>query len=193
MIQVLTSADYRQMPWKNGLGTTIELARDSGQDLQHFFWRISMADVSNDGAFSIFPAKQRLLSILDGQGLSLDLQDSRKQQIVSGNDVFSFSGDEKIDSKLIAGPIRDFNLIYNPAHFSAHMRMFRDESIEINSCADIVFIYNHRQKISIEINQQCYVLNAGASLKIEENNSMKHIKILENPLFYGVIVELNFK
>lgn len=72
MIQILTSANYKTMPWKNGLGSTIELARDAGQDMQQFLWRISMADVSTNGPFSIFPDRQRLLSILEGEGLRLN-------------------------------------------------------------------------------------------------------------------------
>ena len=59
--------DYRLMPWKNGLGTTTEIAIHPAEaDLagQPFDWRVSMADVTTDGEFSRFPGYDR--SILHG-------------------------------------------------------------------------------------------------------------------------------
>ena len=56
MIQVLTATEhYRKMPWKNGLGSTLEVARSHGEGLDDFDWRISIADVKNEGSFSYFP------------------------------------------------------------------------------------------------------------------------------------------
>src|SRR5688500_2425780 len=42
----LTPANYRVMPWKNGQGTTTEIAAfPPGAGLETFVWRISMADI----------------------------------------------------------------------------------------------------------------------------------------------------
>ena len=69
---VLRAAEHRHMPWKNGLGATIEIAvfpADAG--LAEFEWRVSMATVANDGAFSGFEGIDRTLTVLGGDGLSL--------------------------------------------------------------------------------------------------------------------------
>lgn len=192
MIQILTSADYKTMPWKNGLGSTIELARDAGQDMQQFLWRISMADVSTNGPFSIFPDRQRLLSILEGEGLRLNFVQRGLQQTVRGLDVCAFSGEDVIESVLLDGPVRDFNLIYSAAHFSAQMKKFNGDltAIELNSGAEIILIYNHAQPITLELDQQYYPLNSGESLKVEKNSDIQLIKFLKNTPFTGVIIEL---
>lgn len=192
MIQILTSADYKTMPWKNGLGSTIELARDAGQDMQQFLWRISMADVSTNGPFSIFPDRQRLLSILEGEGLRLNFVQRGLQQTVKGLDVCAFSGEDVIESLLLDGPVRDFNLIYSAAHFSAQMKKFNGDltAIELNSGAEIILIYNHAQPITLELDQQYYPLNSGESLKVEKNSDIQLIKFLKNTPFTGVIIEL---
>lgn len=192
MIQILTSADYKTMPWKNGLGCTIELARDAGQDMQQFLWRISMADVSTNGPFSIFPDRQRLLSILEGEGLRLNFVQRGLQQTVRGLDVCAFSGEDVIESVLLDGPVRDFNLIYSAAHFSAQMKKFNGDltAIELNSGAEIILIYNHAQPITLELDQQYYPLNSGESLKVEKNSDIQLIKFLKNTPFTGVIIEL---
>ena len=67
-----TAKDYRVMPWKNGGGSTTELAifpETAGMD--HFVWRLSTATVAQDGAFSHFTQIDRSLAVLTGTGLVL--------------------------------------------------------------------------------------------------------------------------
>lgn len=68
-MKVLRVADYRQMPWANGKGVTVELAK-AGRD-GRLLWRLSMATVSEDGPFSIFDGIERNLTVLDGPGFRL--------------------------------------------------------------------------------------------------------------------------
>lgn len=65
----LTPADYTQMPWKNGKGVTVELARQEREG--GLLWRLSMATVASDGLFSLFPGIDRNLTVLDGPGFRL--------------------------------------------------------------------------------------------------------------------------
>ena len=51
--------DFITMPWRNGLGSTIELVKHWSGD--SFQWRLSMADVTQDGAFSDFSGYDRSL------------------------------------------------------------------------------------------------------------------------------------
>ena len=61
-MRILRAPDYRVMPWKNGGGTTTEVAvSPEGAGLDHFDWRISMARVEQDGPFSTFPGIDRTL------------------------------------------------------------------------------------------------------------------------------------
>lgn len=65
----LTRADYRQMPWANGKGVTVELAKAERDGA--LLWRLSMATVAEDGPFSLFPGIERNLTVLDGPGFRL--------------------------------------------------------------------------------------------------------------------------
>ncbi len=71
-MRILRASSHRTMPWKNGGGSTTEIAvAPDGAGIDAFDWRISMAVVAADGPFSEFPGVDRTLSILDGAGLVL--------------------------------------------------------------------------------------------------------------------------
>ena len=74
-MRVLRAENYRRMPWKNGGGETVEIAvSPEGAGLGDFDWRVSMARVEADGLFSVFPGVDRTLSILEGEGMVLDIE-----------------------------------------------------------------------------------------------------------------------
>ena len=61
-------------PWKNGGGVTRQIACfPTGSSLSDFDWRLSMAEVAQDGPFSCFEGVDRRLCILAGAGLDLRL------------------------------------------------------------------------------------------------------------------------
>ncbi len=68
-MRVLRRADYRQMPWANGKGVTVELAKAERDG--RLLWRLSMATVAEDGPFSVFDGIERNLTVLDGPGFGL--------------------------------------------------------------------------------------------------------------------------
>lgn len=76
-----------------------------------FAWRLSVADVETEGPFSRFEGLSRILTVIEGHGLELHGPDSaaKLEQLVP----FHFSGEVEITSVLNAGPIRDFNVIYD--------------------------------------------------------------------------------
>jgi len=107
----LTPAQYRSMPWKNGKGTTIEIAVFPGQAfLNDFEWRVSRAAVMEDGGFSHFEGIDRSLALLQGQGMRLHV-DNVLQPVDGANNIAVFSGDATTHAELIDGPITDFNLM----------------------------------------------------------------------------------
>ena len=70
---VLSPNDYRRMPWKNGLGHTMQIAtHPADADLASFVWRVSVAEVTQDGPFSPFAGVDRTLVLLTGAGMKLE-------------------------------------------------------------------------------------------------------------------------
>lgn len=105
----LTAADYHVMPWKNGLGATMQMAIEPpGARFPDtpFLWRLSSAPVAADGPFSVFAGYDRLLTIWHGAGLLLN-----GEPLLPG-EVARFAGDRATHGALIDGPVRDFGVIF---------------------------------------------------------------------------------
>lgn len=190
MIKQLSSTDYRQMLWKNGAGYTVELARSAGENLDTFDWRISMADVKSAGDFSRFNGMQRILTVLEGQGIELSIDD--KHEPLTTLQSVQFSGESATRCKLIDGPIRDFNLIYDPKQFHARLQWyFEPTKTEIFSSADLIFIFNQStEPLEIEIDGQVFQLQHQEILYIEQEKSLKKVVLNPQILKQTCLIEL---
>lgn len=113
----LARGDYRSMPWKNGGGVTNEIARfPHGREGEKYDWRLSTAIVAKNGPFSLFPGLERLLVVWRGEGLLLN--GNRLEPM----EILRFAGDTPVDAELIAGPVEDLGLIYDPTRVETEMR-----------------------------------------------------------------------
>ena len=102
------------MPWKNGLGSTKEIAKKCLEN-QPFIYRASNAQVGCDSPFSDFTGYDRFLVLLKGKGMILQFISgdfSNKDSVVLDKELAytKFRGEEKIFCKIIDGmPCEDFN------------------------------------------------------------------------------------
>lgn len=111
-IRVLRAADHRRMRWKNGKGETVEIAlHPPSAGLDDFEWRVSMARVETDGPFSVFPGIDRTLSILDGEGFELTVEDDPAIVLTRETSPHFFRADKATQARLIAGPVTDLNVM----------------------------------------------------------------------------------
>jgi hypothetical protein len=124
-VRLVRPAEHRVMPWKNGLGTTAEIAVDPpGSDVAGGFrWRLSIASVERSCAFSAFPGYERTIMVIEGSGMELRLPDMAPRRIDRLYEPFVFPGDRGADCTLIDGPIRDFNLMVDRARLRAQMHI----------------------------------------------------------------------
>lgn len=112
--RILTPAEYQRMPWKNGHGTTHELAVFRGpQDAAsgRFVWRLSIAEVSASAPFSSFPGCDRIILLLDGDGMVLDSGGDGCHELRRRFTPYAFKGEWQTDCRLLGGPCRDFNVM----------------------------------------------------------------------------------
>ncbi len=101
---VVRSEEVAPQPWPNGGGTTRELARaDDGA------WRISLADIATDGPFSTFAGRNRLLTLVEGT--VLDLEVDGRAHVVEPRRPFAFSGDAEASASVPEGPVRVLNVV----------------------------------------------------------------------------------
>jgi environmental stress-induced protein Ves len=109
VIRHLPEREYRRVRWKNGLGWTTEVAVFPSEG--EWDWRVSIATVDADSEFSRFPGIDRSLMVLDGAGMVLDVEGQGSFTLHAGGPPLSFSGDVTTNSRLLAGPTRDFNVM----------------------------------------------------------------------------------
>lgn len=138
------------MAWKNGGGQTVELFRLPQTGDFHF--RLSRAEVKQDGDFSLFTGIDRYLMILKGQGCELIFKDRRillRPQTVP----FFFQGEESVFCKLLEGPIQDFNVMIDRKWGEANIEIKRgsQEEIHLNCSEDLLYVYDPAEETLIEL------------------------------------------
>jgi len=122
-LRIIRARDCRTTPWKNGGGSTTEIAAEpSGASLATFDWRVSMARVAADGPFSEFPGIDRTLAVVKGSGLVLMIGGGAPVTLACGSDPISFAGDIATSARLVAGEIIDLNVMTRRRRFSHELR-----------------------------------------------------------------------
>lgn len=148
-MQVLRAENHRVMPWKNGGGSTTEIAvfpPDAG--MAAFDWRVSMAGVAADGAFSCFAAIDRTLAVLSGEGIVLSVEGRPPARLTRDDEPVSFPGDVATSATLIAGPILDLNVMTRRGRFTHRLTRHR-ASVEITSEADVLLVLSRGEGLKI--------------------------------------------
>lgn len=173
-MQKLTLTDYQKMPWKNGQGVTYEIYRDKGETLEDFGYRISMADVASDGAFSHFLGRERILTVLNGDGIVLTVNQQEKITL-KPQQIFNFSGESEVYSELINRAIRDLNVIFDPKFFTAKLSWLNQNN-HLTTQADTVFILANADNTQVFINDKTFELNQFDSVKIDHQTANVVIK-----------------
>ncbi len=169
MIKIISPKQFKKVPWKNGKGTTIELAINKGGSISDFDWRISMAKVIENGAFSDFTGYNRHLVLLEGADLELNHGQAGIDQLDRPLSVASFNGANKTIATLKAGPITDFNIMTKASVYSALVFTTIDQKkIKLIPCK-YCFIYclSGTAKLMHQEDALTYLLPAGHLMQIE--------------------------
>ncbi|MBQ0935948.1 HutD/Ves family protein [Ideonella paludis] len=97
--------------WRNGGGQTRELL--AWPEAVDWRLRISVADVAQEGPFSLYPGVQRHLAVWQGAGLALHREEGGAEPITltPSSPAWAFEGEWRISASLLDGPVRDLNLM----------------------------------------------------------------------------------
>jgi environmental stress-induced protein Ves len=117
-------------PWKNGGGSTCEIACwPQGAGLVDFGWRVSIACIAQSGPFSVFEGVDRHIMLLDGGGVQLQSKASGLDHaLVVPHVPFAFSGDETIHGTLRGGASSDFNVMTRRGLWRAEVAVLEQAS-----------------------------------------------------------------
>ena len=114
-------------PWKNGGGSTREIACwPPGAGMNDFGWRISIATIAAPGPFSVFAGVDRHIMLLDGDGVRLLSPDGMDHRLDTPGQPFAFSGDAAIDCTLLGGASSDFNVMTRRGQWQADVQVLKE-------------------------------------------------------------------
>lgn len=169
----LGPADARRVRWKNGRGVTDELALwPEAADFEEgrFAWRISKAKVAGDGPFSAFPGCDRILLVTRGDGLVLTHPERGKGRRLRALEPYRFSGDERTEAELAAGPVQDFNVIVSRELASADVEVLRlarrHALLELSPDHGFLHVLSGSLSARVTGEEEPFALSAGESLWI---------------------------
>lgn len=140
MIRLIERSDFKISLWKNGKGTTRQIAiypENSSVEKNDFFWRLSQAEVQNSNSFSLFPECERQLTVLSGAGLLLNNLPLTPEQ------VHIFSGEQIIECELIDNqPVIDLGIIYKKNLVQAQFKILEiKDSVKLELIGPTHFFY----------------------------------------------------
>ncbi|KDN99421.1 HutD/Ves family protein [Pseudomonas donghuensis] len=175
-LQILRAKDYPRMPWKNGGGSTEEITRDGGAGLEGFGWRLSIADIAESGGFSSFAGYQRIITVLEGEGMRLQV-DGQPTRPLLPFDAFAFRGESQVSCSLLGGSIRDFNLIYSPERYRARLQWL-DGSQRVFSSATTLLLFAAASQVEVALDGQGEpVLGRYDCLRLDGTDSLQTLNL----------------
>lgn len=140
--QIYAPDRFKSMPWRNGLGHTKEILAECLPESTEFAWRLSMADVVDDGCFSEFSGYDRTLLLLQGEGITLNHGNGQSDRLVKHLQAAHFNGEAKTEASLHAGPIKDFNVMTRRNFCSASVQSLHHVTdAEIPVGGDTLLVY----------------------------------------------------
>jgi hypothetical protein len=180
---IIRAQDCPPQPWKNGLGTTREIAvypSDAGSD--NFIWRVSLAEVDSAAPFSSFPGIDRHIALLDGAGFTMTLDDDRLHALTTPFAPFAFAGEARVAVTLANGPTRDFNLMVRRSRAQGEVRLWREQGTHPLAPA-VALIYAVRG----EIETADGTLHAGDAW-LAHGPASGHVTLREGALAFAVCI-----
>lgn len=112
----LDPARYRRTPWKNGGGVTIDIADAYAPGAapggwEGMLWRFGRTRIVAPGPFSDLSGYDRILTVVEGEGLTLEIEGGATLDVRTPFRPVRFRGEDRIVSRLEAGPVAVLNLI----------------------------------------------------------------------------------
>jgi uncharacterized protein len=135
---------YRRTPWKNGGGVTIDIADAYAPGAapggwSGMFWRLGRTRIEAPGPFSDLSGYDRILTVIDGRGLVLEIEGGAALDVRTPFRPVRFRGEDRIVSRLEAGPVAVLNLIADRQHDIGVAVLATDDTRFLG--ADISIVY----------------------------------------------------
>lgn len=187
--KIYSPQSFQTLPWRNGLGSTVELLAETPNKNEAFSWRLSIASVANDGPFSDFSGYDRTLLLLEGSGITLNKPNGVFKVLNSSLDYANFKGEDLIDATLHDGPIKDFNIMTLRSICTPSVTAI-DETSEslLNINADKLLVYSIKP-VNIKIGLE-------SSISLEANHLLQFNYYINNTMTLdktqAIVIQINY-
>jgi uncharacterized protein len=140
----LDPAAYRRTPWKNGGGITLDIADAYGPGAQPggwsgMLWRLGRTQIVEPGPFSDLSGYDRILTVIGGRGLVLEIAGGTALDVREPFRPVRFVGEDRITSRLEAGPVAVLNLMSDRKHAIDVTIMSGQDTRALDAAINIVY------------------------------------------------------
>lgn len=209
---VWRAENYRRVRWKNHQGWTREIVRSSdlapskngrsnnafsgveAQSNDDWLWRLSVAEIEQDAAFSAFPGIDRELILLSGNGLRLRFGDNREQTLQRTYQSLRFPGECAVQGELIDGATTDLNIMWQRGLVHAqywHRPLVGTMAIFVNP-GDIWAVYLGVGRIRFSEGQSKLEMAAGDTMVMHTTGSERGCRVI-NGAGEGLFIKISDK
>jgi len=166
----LDPATYRRTPWKNGGGITIDIADAyapgaAAGSWSGMLWRLGRTQIVAPGPFSDLSGYDRILTVIDGHGLVLEIAGGEALDVREPFRPVRFAGEDRITSRLEAGPVAVFNLMSDRRHTIDVVALGGEDTRALDAAINIVYAIEDSEVV---IGGQTFTLAADEALRGDE-------------------------
>jgi environmental stress-induced protein Ves len=160
---------YRRTPWKNGGGVTVDIADayEAGAEpgsWSGLLWRLGRTQIAGPGPFSDLTGYDRILTVIGGRGLVLDIEGGAALDVREAFRPVRFRGEDRITSRLEAGPVDVLNLIADRNRVIDVAIAGDAAARPLDGAVNIVYAIEGSR---VAIGDEVFALNADEALRID--------------------------
>ena len=191
MVSHFTAADYRETPWKNGGGSTTELAiHPAGFSVeQPFVWYLSLVKRTSSGPFAKFPGYDRNIVQLSGKTMTL-MHAKHGEHKLSPLVPYAFKGEWETHRRLI-GSAEDFNLMVRSERLTSTLERvdLKDRKPLSKRLSRTTLIWVYQGTIEWECGGEKKILKERETLAVDSSEKTEYILKSKRAIIFLASIE----
>jgi environmental stress-induced protein Ves len=168
----IPAASFREGRWLNGMGVSWDIAAEPpNASASDFGWRFAIARIDADVPFSRYTGVDRVFTLIDGEGLDLDVAGLGRIAVHERFVPHAFPGDADTACTLKGGPCRALNLFLRRGRWRAEIIVTGGPSA-VGACdAGLVFALRGGSSIGTDTLLEGDTAIAGPTMRIAPHDT----------------------
>ena len=173
LVEPLAPDSHRRIPWKNGRGELIVIAREGGESWHDMgvAWHFGRTAIVEEGPFSDYTGYERLQVVIKGSGLVLVAPD-HEIDLRRPMQPRRYDGGMPIRTRLETGPVDVVNLIADRSRFDIELRV-GTAGTEVFCKSGLHIVYSVVGAAEVEIDGRPSILPEDHALRVRIESGTK--------------------